>query len=374
MGLQELTAISHYYGSAGDYVIAGGGNTSFKDAGYLYIKGSGVALAAIDESGFVKMDRAKLKALWTNTYSDNSKDREAAILADMLAARCPGEENKRPSVEVHIHLLLPFAYVVHTHPALVNGLTCSQKGEEVIRELFDAIWLPSTNPGYILFLAVKKALESYREKNARDAQIIFLQNHGVFVAADTIDEIKVIHTKIMDLIRRRVLREPDLSGGPAGQDADIRDFGGKLCKLAVQAPGWTDCRFAFLQNAEISKFIQNRAAFYPVSSVYTPDHIVYAGSDPLFIEKDIPVEEAWKKHVEKTGRQPKIVAVQGLGVFALGVSEKTARDAAELFLDSVKIAVYTESFGGPCFMEPDKIDFINNWEAEHYRSKLAEEK
>jgi rhamnose utilization protein RhaD (predicted bifunctional aldolase and dehydrogenase) len=370
MGLQEIAEVSRYYGTAGDYVIAGGGNTSFKDADYLYIKGSGVGLATIDESGFVKMDRAKLTALWTNKYSDNSEEREAAILADMLAARCPGEENKRPSVEVHLHMLLPFAYVVHTHPTLVNGLICSQKGAETVQKLFDAIWIPSINPGYILSLAVKKAMDAYRKEKNHDAQIVFLQNHGIFVAADTIAEIKTIYEQIMKTVNGQIVRKPDLSinGDKNNGDktAEAEDVGRKLCALNNNG-----C-FVFLQNVEIDKLVRNKAAFYPVSLPYTPDHIVYAGSEPLFVEKGIPLEEAWKKAIEKTGRQPKTVALEGLGVFTLGASEKTAHDAAELFLDAVKIAVYTESFGGPCFMESDKIDFINNWEAERYRSKQAE--
>jgi rhamnose utilization protein RhaD (predicted bifunctional aldolase and dehydrogenase) len=377
-GLQEIAAVSRFYGTKGDYVIAGGGNTSYKDAEYLYIKGSGVSLASIDESGFVKMDRSKLAAIWDKNYGGNDDQREAAVLADMLAARCPGEEQKRPSVEAQIHDMLPFSYVVHTHPTLVNGLTCSQKGEAAARELFDAVWIPSINPGYILALAVKKAIDAYRAQKGRDAALIFLQNHGVFAAANSIEEIKGIYEKIMDTLQKRVVRKPDLSslaGGPPGQNARIEEkadqFGKTLCGLAKDA-GWKDCRFVFSRNVEIERLIQDRAAFYPVSSAYSPDHIVYAGSDPLFIEAGSPAEGAWKEHIQKTGRPPKTVAVQGLGVFSLGSSEKTAHDAEELFFDGVKLAAYTESFGGPRFMEKDKIDFINNWEAEKYRSKIAE--
>jgi rhamnose utilization protein RhaD (predicted bifunctional aldolase and dehydrogenase) len=381
MGLTDLAAISRFYGSSGDYVIAGGGNTSYKDAEYLFIKGSGVSLAVIDESGFVKMDRAKLAAMWEKQYGGSSEEREAAVLADMLAARCPGEEHKRPSVEAQLHDLLPFTYVVHTHPTLVNGLTCSRNGEAAAGELFDAVWIPSTNPGYILSLAVKKAAAAYRAEKGRDPRIIFLQNHGVFAAAGTIEEIKAIYKEIMDTLNKRIVRQPgrardgrQLAGSASrgGLTGEAENCGAALCGLAVET-GWTDCCFVFSRNPEIEKLVRDRASFYPVSSSYTPDQIVYAGSDPLFIENGAPAGTSWENHIAETGRAPKTVAVQGLGVFSLGVSEKTARDAAELFLDTVKLAAYTESFGGPCFMERDKIDFINNWEVEHYRSKVAAE-
>ena len=39
--IKELIEISKYYGSNKDYVIAGGGNTSFKDDETIWIKASG---------------------------------------------------------------------------------------------------------------------------------------------------------------------------------------------------------------------------------------------------------------------------------------------------------------------------------------------
>ena len=47
MGLNVIAEISHFYGSDERYVLAGGGNTSFKNEENLYIKGSGTALATI---------------------------------------------------------------------------------------------------------------------------------------------------------------------------------------------------------------------------------------------------------------------------------------------------------------------------------------
>jgi rhamnose utilization protein RhaD (predicted bifunctional aldolase and dehydrogenase) len=103
---------------------------------------------------------------------------------------------------------------------------------------------------------------------------------------------------------------------------------------------------------------------------------VYAGSNPLFIDKALPdtVRAAWKDHLIKIGRAPKITAVKGLGVFGIGQSEKTAALALSLFTDTAKVAAYSESYGGPSFMPANQIEFINNWEVEQYRAKLAETK
>ena len=57
MSLQVITELSHRYGADPAFILAGGGNTSYKDEKYLYVKPSGVSLAAIAEGDFVKMDR-----------------------------------------------------------------------------------------------------------------------------------------------------------------------------------------------------------------------------------------------------------------------------------------------------------------------------
>lgn len=368
MSLTTLTEISRYYGANPDYILAGGGNTSFKDGETLYIKGSGMSLADAAPEGFVKMDRKALAAIWDKSYPEASAERESAVLADMMAARKPGEEQKRPSVETLLHDILPFAYVVHTHPSMVNGLTCSRRGEEYAAEIFggEAVWIPSTNPGYVLSKVVKTAMDAYSAKRGKPAAMIFLQNHGVFAGADSADGIKAIYGSIMEKIGGRIKRRPDFSNESGGGKGNAAGIGETLSAL-------TGGDAAFLRDNEIAALVKNSASFAPVSSAFTPDHIVYAGSDPLFTRADTEaaLREAWKKHTEKTGRAPKIVAVEGLGVFGVGPSEKAAALALELFRDAVKVAVYAESFGGPLFMTQDQIDFINNWEVEHFRTSVS---
>ncbi|MDR2471854.1 MAG: class II aldolase/adducin family protein [Treponema sp.] len=365
MSLETLTALSRFYGADSGYVIAGGGNTSFKDRDTIWIKGSGVSLGEITPDGFVAMDRAKLAALWDLAGKGTPEEREAAVLSGMMAARRPGEEHKRPSVETLLHDLLPFSYVVHTHPALVNGLTCSQDGEAAARELFgdEVLWIPLSDPGFVLALAVKEA--AARQGGAPDC--VFLQNHGIFVADRSPGGIKARYNMIGDRIEKKIKRRPNCGEAETGADNSAV----KAAASALRRCAGENSAAIFARNSEIARLVESRAAFGPVSSAFTPDHIVYAGSDPLFIEKGADTAAAWKAHTEKTGRPPKIAALQGLGVFGLGPTEKAAALALELFHDSVKVAVYAESFGGGRFMTAEKIAFINNWEAEQYRAALV---
>ncbi|GAH13640.1 unnamed protein product, partial [marine sediment metagenome] len=68
MSIKELIKISRFYGKDPSFLLAGGGNTSFKDKSYIYVKASGFKLASIEEDGFVKLDRNALNQIWKKKY------------------------------------------------------------------------------------------------------------------------------------------------------------------------------------------------------------------------------------------------------------------------------------------------------------------
>jgi len=373
MSMNELIAISRRYGADPDYVIAGGGNTSWKTTAELYIKGSGTSLDTITESGFVKMDRKKLAAIWTSSYPEDQDLRESAVLEDMMAARCAGEEKKRPSVETLLHDMLPFAFVVHTHPALVNGITCSTLGAKAAHDLFgnDCLWIPSTNPGYILSRTVKDAWEAHSAKTGRQPGFILLQNHGIFVAAETVAGIDATYSRIMGAINARITRRADFSPLvlDAASEAKVQKAASLLATLAGKG---VSVVVQHSVDKELARLTASNEAFSVLSKPFSPDHIVYAGSDFLFAEGPGPeLEKAYADFVTRHGRAPKLAAVRGLGVFGIGGNEKSAGLAVDLFRDAAKIVAFTEAFGGPRYMTPDQIDFINNWEVERYRTKIS---
>jgi rhamnose utilization protein RhaD (predicted bifunctional aldolase and dehydrogenase) len=384
MGIQELVAVSRRYGSDREFVVAGGGNTSWKNGTDLFVKGSGVSLETIDDAGFVRMDRAKLSAIWSASYPPDSAARESAVLADLMAARLPGEEAKRPSVETLLHDILPYAFIVHTHPALVNGITCSAGGERAARELFgdDVLWIPSMNPGYVLAKSVKDSYAAHQAKTGKKPLFIFLQNHGVFVASDSVEGIDSIYGRVMSAIEKQVSRKADFSAKEPDR-ACLDSVSAVILALETRLAGTGEKPAAavFAVDTEIGKLVASRDAFSAVSSPFTPDHIVYAGSDFLFIDSGPSpshsllneLERGYSDFVKKYKRTPKLAAIRGLGIFGIGVNgnKKSASLAVDLFRDAAKIAAYAESFGGPRFMTRDQIDFINNWEVESYRSKIS---
>ncbi|MDO5444369.1 MAG: class II aldolase/adducin family protein [Eubacteriales bacterium] len=225
--MQNLVDYSRKYGSDPDLVLCGGGNTSMKENGILYVKGSGCALSSIQPENFVKMDLQKLREIVKKSYPDNDTEREAMFLADVAETKLPGEEKKRPSVEALLHGLFPQRYVLHLHPALVNGMTCGVNGEKVAAELFpDAIWVPACKPGCTL-------AKLLADKIGENTETVLLQNHGVFFASETPEGLAALLNSMLDKLKKQLPGE-----------------------LPEELPA-----------ADISK-------------PFTPDHIVYCGLGP----------------------------------------------------------------------------------------------
>lgn len=139
MELQDIIALSRRYGSDPEAVLAGGGNTSAKDPHRMYIKCSGVQLATMDEAGFVPIDRHKMDVAMAQSYPAEDAAREAAFLQAVMATRALPGETRRPSVEAPLHNLFPQRLVLHVHPALINGLTCSRGSR-----LPPSLWRPGS--------------------------------------------------------------------------------------------------------------------------------------------------------------------------------------------------------------------------------------
>jgi rhamnose utilization protein RhaD (predicted bifunctional aldolase and dehydrogenase) len=378
MSVQDLVEISRYYGSDPAYVLEGGGNTSYKDKDHMWVKASGFTLGVIEEEGFVKMVRKNLNAIWEQSYPEDIEEREVQALADLNNSRAKGEESKRPSVEALLHSIFPQNFVVHTHPALVNGITCAMEGESSVRSIFgtDALWVPTVNPGYVLARAVKDSIDAHIAAGNAFPQIVFLQNHGVFVADDTVQGIKNIYRKIFGELEARIARFEDFTvpdPGNQGGNADP-DYLTGICRKLYGDDG----EVLPLINREILKFTSSNTSIAPIMRPYTPDHIIYAGESPLVIETDAigsdlenQLNKRFVSYTEEFGKTPRIIIFQGICAVACGDSKRIAEAAAALFIDLIKIAVYAESFGGVHPMPEEQSIFIRNWEVEKYRAKVS---
>ncbi len=364
--LENLVDFSKRYGSRPDLVLAGGGNTSAKEDGVLYIKGSGVSLAEITADGIVKMDRQRLDAMFSAQYPQEDTQREAAVLADLMAARCEGEQHKRPSVETLLHAMFPQRYVLHVHPALVNGLTCSRGGEARARELLprDFIWVDECKPGYLLSRSCAKAMQRYQEEKGAAANLLLLQNHGIFFAAEDVQELEGMLQAVMTALQGAVTRQPNVE--QTGETDDQKEIGLALCALFEEPMAYRLCA-----GSDVLHFCSGIQQAAALMQPFTPDHIVYCKANPLYVDEPRKASRLMQAYSLLHAYAPRVFLVEGVGAYCLGASEKQAETCRALFLDAVTIAVYAQSFGGCRHMSRAMTDFIVNWEVESYRARLS---
>lgn len=361
MDLQTLVTMSNTYGSNPDYVLVGGGNTSVKDETTLYVKGSGTQLATIKAEGFVMMDRQALNQIMKNEYPNDDTLRESMYLADVMKAVSDPDKSKRPSVEALLHNLFEYKYVLHVHPTLINGLTCGNGGEELKNELLgdDVCWIDICKPGYTLARICYEKMNEYKERTGNALKVMLLQNHGIFVSADTVEEIGKLFTGVYSKLSTCVKKYADLSEALTVKQKSAAEelttaLGHKVSCVPVK---------------EAENFCLSYEAAAPLLRPFTPDHIVYCGAYPLFVEELSKAKEALDEFMKKEENLPRLILVKGIGAFVMEDDDSKAAKAQLLVKDAIKLAVYAQSFGGPLTMTDELIYFITHWEAEAFRSK-----
>lgn len=370
--IEQLIEISRFYGKDNRFVIAGGGNTSYKNAEKIWVKASGSALATITEDGFAVLDRSKLNLMSDKVYSANAAEREEQVKNDLADATLT--KGKRPSVETSMHNIIDYAFVVHLHPTLVNGLMCAQDAKGKLFTLFGEknVYIPYTDPGYVLFKKVDEAIRIYRKDFTEEPKVIWLQNHGIFVAADTIEEIKSIYDKIINSLEKAVTLAL-----PEGDRAFCSCTELILPGLRMMLSG-EGLKTLKVRKNELIKFLYDSSEEQKnISRPFTPDAIVYCKSNYIFINREEPedvLSEAKKiipDFKEKYGYLPKVILLKGIGLVAIGDNAKQCDIILDVFEDAMKIACLAKSFGGAHPMTQEQIDFIDNWEVENYRRSVA---
>lgn len=351
--LNAITSLSHEFGSK-DYVCGGGGNTSGKDGRNLWIKPSGTTLAGLAPNLFLQMDRARMQALYNHDAPVDPQGCESFVRRCMDEALCvPGAG--RPSVEAPLHESFAARYVVHTHPALLNGLACATDGESTCRRLFpEALWIPYTDPGYTLCVCVRAALHAYARRHGCEPAMVVLQNHGVFVAGDEPEAIRMVYAHMMTTLKRTyadagVSLEPPLRPEPpldtARVEQRLHDCFGSRMPPCIASCGRLD------------------VATVPL----TPDHIVYCGAFP-YIDSDVP--DAAGLYLRQYGRPPRLVVTES-GTHGLGATPAAAELVLTLACDGAWVCRLATAFGGVHPLGEHAWRFIEGWEAEAYRRSVS---
>lgn len=381
--LADLIRISNETGVDPALVQGGGGNTSVKteDGQYMYIKASGTALKDMNEKeGWrrLRLDLARSVVQDDSLAKMDPQRREPEVVNRLLLA-CDDTVKTvaRPSVEAHLHAWLDKC-VIHLHPSAAGAYHSSKNGRTKLEKLFKdentpPLWVPYTDPGYMLARRIAQMVEHYQRQFGKSPAILFLHKHGLFITAKNADA-------ALQLVRRVIkrcngpLRQPKTGlAKPVGRQ-EISNM--KLCierayceATGERTPIW------YYYNDPIADFLRQKDAKKMLSGTLTPDELVYANGPAMWIEKcdSQNIASRLKQQIQKGKKPSAAFLVKDVGLFVAG-TEKIAPTVRDIVLYSMFIRTNAYRMGGIVTLNKRQEDFINNWESEAFRKKLASKK
>jgi len=379
--LSQLIRMSKIVGSDRSLVQGGGGNTSVKsaDGKYMYIKASGTALKdmttrdgwrrmRLDAVLFIMKDKSLAKL--------ETQIRENEVVNRLLLA-CDDEVTgpARPSVEAHLHAFLDKC-VIHLHPSAAGAYLNARHGKAELERLFEdesppPLWVTYTDPGLMLAKKIAKLVDDYQNRFGKKPAILFLEKHGLLLSAETPDAALRLVRKVIGRCNSK-LRQPKAGKiKPASQQV-IADV--KLCirRVFFAATGEYTLVSYFCDDAIAAFWRQKDAQKMLSSAVLTPDELLYANGPAVWVEKpDTKKITARLTSQIKKGRKPSVAfLVKGVGLFVT-VSMKIATTIRDIVTYSIFIRVNAKRMGGICGLNKRQQEFINQWESEAFRKRLA---
>ena len=155
-----------------EYFQGASGNISVKSRSLMVIKPSGRSLSdSLDLSQLSLVSFSKLNSL-------------GSTISDMSFLRTP-------SMEYLFHLHIPRRYVFHCHSVYTTTLLCLSDSRDLVYKLFK-----NYNFSYVKYvLPGKRLFESIMELE-KIGDIVFLENHGIIVFGDDLND---VHKKITEI-------------------------------------------------------------------------------------------------------------------------------------------------------------------------------
>ena len=216
-----------------------------------------------------------------------------------------------------------------------------------------------------------EAIRKFAESHGYEPQLIFLENHGVFVGSISTEEIESIYAELMSTIEAKLRRQL-----PGTVRSDLKSV--IIDRLAELHPGFAGFSAIGFRSEPTDWFLASEESFSKANKSFTPDDIVYCKAHYLYIpagkndaELFAITSEKIADYFAKYGYLPKLIAVRQQGVFGIEESLKSASNVLDVYENILKISFYAENFGGPKFMNDEQIAFIDNWEVENYRRKIG---
>ena len=201
--IKNFVEISKYAGERFDLVQASGGNSSVKITDTkMLIKASGFLLSDVNENkGYSKVDFCRVaNILKDKSITDEIDKTKREVLVKKLIEDATLDKNNRPSIETLLHSSL-YKYTLHTHPVVVNMVVIQKEWREMLTSIFkdeEIALVPYKTPGIDLALELSRVINTLK----KTPKIIFLQNHGLIITSNNIEDIKKITELVLEKIEK----------------------------------------------------------------------------------------------------------------------------------------------------------------------------
>lgn len=338
--MRGFIKMSKYAGMREDLVQAGGGNSSYKiDENRMAIKASGFQLGDLNEQGgYAIVNPRLLSEAFMNCSDLDSMTEEDSkkILQDAFI------EGPRASIETFLHAMSG-RYTLHTHPVVVNILTARKGGMDVLRKLFpEAIFVPYATPGVELAKVYFKAVKEY----GKMSNVIFLQNHGVVVSAETADEVIVLTEKIVETIEQELR-------------LDYRKYhlATKLADVFFNDIIWT------VSDAHVLSTYKKLGGVW--NTAFCPDCVVFLGKRMLLLKENV-LEEV-RNFQEQYGK-PVVIDFKGQ-LYIVAPSVKKALEIQSVLSFAAQVADANYGYWMN-YLSDREQNFLLHWEVEKYRRNM----
>lgn len=336
---QALLALSARIGADPALVQAAGGNVSLKRDGVLWIKASGTWLKdAQTQDIMVPVDLPALLAALAD--GDESAERAQAFV---IAEANPS--GLRPSIETTVHSAMPQAVVLHVHCVETIAWAALAEAESALAEpLAGVSWVfvPYVRPG----LPLSRAIEQRRKA---ETDVLVLGNHGLVVAAETVEAAEHLLRQVTDRLRREVRVSP-----PAD-----------LARLESLAAG-SGFRLPKHERAHGVATDAESCRLAAGGSLY-PDHVIFLGPGAVTLRPEETPRQAVARVTGADRSPPTFLLVSGVGVLLADGVSAGAEELAPCLSD------VTARIGGEeavRYLSAAQDRELTDWDAEKYRQHL----
>jgi len=380
--LSDLVKISRAVGGDSYLVQGGGGNTSVKtdDGKYMYIKASGTPLKDMNRrAGWRKLHLDSVLSI-IKDKSVSQLDipaREAKVVNRLLlACRDKTAGNSRPSVEAHLHAFLGKC-VIHLHPSAVLAYLNAKNGKARLLKLFKdqkppALWVPYAAPGFSLAKKISKLISDYQKRFGQKPSILLLEKHGLIVSANNPDSALRLVRMIMARCKSK-LKQAKITKLKSIDRKIINETKSIIRKAFYESSG-RDIAISYFYNNLIGDFMSEKNAPQMLRPpALTPDELLYTNGPAMWLEKPDrkKIIREITKQLQRNVRPTVTFLVKDIGLF-IASKPNTVCTVRDIVLSSLVIRANAFRMGGITTLTKHQRGFINHWEADAFRLKVAQ--